>query len=40
MKVRFKISFKNLFIIISGVSLSAMLIHQVLSPYQNIWRMI
>ena len=31
----FKMSFKKLFIIISGVSLSAMLIYPVLSPYQK-----
>ena len=33
--MNFKMSFKKLFIIISGVSLSAMLIYQVLSPYQK-----
>ena len=31
----FKMSFKKVLIIISGVSLSAMLIYQVLSPYQK-----
>ena len=31
----FKMSFKKLFIVISGVSLAAMLIYQVLSPYQQ-----
>ena len=31
----FKMSFKKLFIIISGVSLSVMLIYQGLSPYQK-----
>jgi len=31
----FKMSFKKLFTIISGVSLSAILIYKVLSPYQK-----